>query len=298
MSERPQTHLMQQMEELGLATPESWELFHPRVRDRSDISAWRCESSGSIVLSSVAHMSSAHYENKPNFVFGKQESRREAVIYSQEDTERRFRALLPLILNKRWLDVGSGHGGILDLVKPYTQETVAIEPQKVARDALKDAGYEVSGNIQDLNGRCFDVITLYHVFEHISEPLKFLTDLRGLLAPGGRLIVEVPHAKDALLTLLDCPTFREFTLWSEHLILHTRVTLTRYLEVAGFQNIAVQGIQRYPLANHLYWLSKNKPGGHAQWNFLRSGELDGSYERLLAGLDATDTIYATAFRTV
>lgn len=55
----------------------------------------------------------------------------------------------------------------------------------------------------------------------------------------------------------------------------------------------IKHIQRYPLSNHLYWLSKGKPAGHVKWgNFLDSEELSKAYENQLASLQATDTIIA------
>ena len=55
----------------------------------------------------------------------------------------------------------------------------------------------------------------------------------------------------------------------------------------------VKHVQRYPLANHLYWLSKGKPGGHKQWNFINSESLNKQYEQQLAALGMTDTIIAS-----
>jgi len=52
-------------------------------------------------------------------------------------------------------------------------------------------------------------------------------------------------------------------------------------------------IQRYPLSNHLYWLSNNKPGGHQKWgNFIDSPELTKAYESQLSSMGVTDTVIA------
>jgi hypothetical protein len=96
------------------------------------------------------------------------------------------------------------------------------------------------------------------------------------------------------MTLYRSTPFLNFTLWSQHLILHTRTSLRRFLEGAGFGSIEIGGVQRYPLANHLYWLLKKKPGGHEKWAFLRSGLLDRVYGGALNGIDRTDTLIAVA----
>ena len=55
----------------------------------------------------------------------------------------------------------------------------------------------------------------------------------------------------------------------------------------------VKHIQRYSLANHLYWLAKGKPGGHEKYNFIDTVELNKQYESQLAALEITDTIIAS-----
>jgi hypothetical protein len=64
------------------------------------------------------------------------------------------------------------------------------------------------------------------------------------------------------------------------------------MQNAGFKNVYVQGFQRYPLANHLYWLVQEKPQGNIKWNFLRTDELDQAYANMLISLDRTDTLIA------
>jgi len=50
-------------------------------------------------------------------------------------------------------------------------------------------------------GKKFDVITLFHVLEHIKNPVKTLADLRTYLKADGTLIVEIPNADDFLLQI-------------------------------------------------------------------------------------------------
>jgi hypothetical protein len=88
--------------------------------------------------------------------------------------------------------------------------------------------------------------------------------------------------------------FKQFTFWSEHLILHTRKSLDVFLRTSGFIDISIDGLQRYPLANHLHWLVKGQPGGHKHWHHLESEELNRAYASLLARLDKTDTLLAVA----
>ena len=116
-----------------------------------------------------------------------------------------------------------------------------------------------------------------------------------MLKPGGRLLLEVPHARDFLLINLNSEKFKKHTLWSQHLILHTRLSLTSMLATAGFNDIMIKGIQRFPLSNHLNWLIAAAPGGHVgSLSFLSDSDLNCEYEKVLNQIDATDTLIASA----
>lgn len=119
-----------------------------------------------------------------------------------------------------------------------------------------------------------------------------LAGLARQLKPNGRMIVEVPSAEDALLSLYDCDAFQRFTYWSQHLYLFNASTLEMLARQAGLQVVAVQHYQRYPLSNHLHWLSQGKPGGHQRWAFLDTPELASAYASTLAALGKTDTLIA------
>jgi SAM-dependent methyltransferase len=141
-------------------------------------------------------------------------------------------------------------------------------------------------------GGGYDLITAFHVIEHLSDPRSMLACLAGSLKPNGRMIIEVPSAEDALLTLYDCDAFQRFTYWSQHLFLFNAPTLEMLARQAGLRVVAVQHYQRYPLSNHLHWLSQGKPGGHQRWAFLDTPELASAYASTLAALGKTDTLIA------
>lgn len=279
---------------LGICDPSSIREFYPRVRDRDDIRVMRCDKSGVIFLSRSDHVAISHYQEQRDFTYWSTHSREQAVLECLDDDLRRADQFEPLIRNKKWLDVGTGVGGLLDLLGAKAVEVCAVEPQPSVREELTRSGYTVYENIHDAEDEHFDVITLFHVFEHLPEPLDALRVIRSRMVGGGRLVIEVPHANDFLITFLNLEAFKAFTFWSEHLILHTRQSLEVFLRKAGFVNISVTGYQRYPLANHLYWLAKGKPGGHKEWSFLVNTELDSAYRNVLAQLDRTDTLVAVA----
>lgn len=280
--------------ELSICDEQSIVPYYPRVRDREDVSVLKCLNSGVLLLSGTDHIDITHYTTQDNFSYWGAHGRNSAVLAGHEDATRRFEQFKNIVTNKKWIDVGTGVGGIMDLLAPLSSSAVAVEPQEHARTFLSELGHDVYPTIDDVPQNNFEVATLFHVFEHLSDPIGTLETLRSKMIPGAKLIVEVPHARDFLISFLDLDAFKSFTFWSEHLILHTRTSLTAFLERAGFTNITIKGYQRYPLANHLHWLAKGKPGGHIIWDHLRTLSLDTSYGDLLANIDATDTLLAIA----
>lgn len=279
--------------DLGISTKDSIVHYFPRVRDRDDVAVLRCEKSGVIFLSRCDHMDIKHYHDG-NFSLWNAPDRKTALLAGREDERRRSQQFKQMIKNKKWMDVGTGVGGMLDLLSPIALKTVGVEPQHIARESLAALGYEVYPLVNDVEGNDFDVVTLFHVLEHFTDPISQLTSIRRKMAKGGRIVVEVPHAKDFLISFLENDAFKSFTFWSEHLILHTRESLEIFLKAAGFSTIVVRGFQRYPLANHLHWLAHGKPGGHTIWKQLRTKALDRAYAAMLAGIDRTDTLIAIA----
>lgn len=206
------------------------------------------------------------------------------------DNIRRAEDFGSYVRNKRWVDFGCGLGGMLDELGSQAQWAAGLEPNQQRAEMVRSKGHNVIGDIEEVPEQSLDIITMFHVLEHISEPTDVLTALKSKLKPGGRLLVEVPHARDALFTLYDSDEFKKFTFWSEHLVLHTRQSLRLLLGQAGFNDLEITGYQRYPLANHLYWLSQGKPAGHEFWSFLDRPNLHHEYSGILAAIDRTDTL--------
>ena len=158
------------------------------------------------------------------------------------------------------------------------------------RDQLLNAGHNIFNSIEETENDFFDFVTLFHVFEHLINPIDCLIQIRNKMKKNAEILIEVPHAKDFLIEFLDLESFKKFTFWSEHLILHVKETLQIFLEKAGFKVLDVYGCQRYTLSNHLYWLSHNKPGGHIEWSKLNTLKLAQAYEEMLSLNDMNDTL--------
>ena len=139
----------------------------------------------------------------------------------------------------------------------------------------------------------YDVITMFHILEHLSDPKSVLSKLNKMLTENGQIIIEVPNANDALLALYNNKPFSNFTYWSCRLFLYTVKTLQMLFDQVNLKVSYIKQIQRYPLSNHLYWLANDRPGGHQKWYFFDSPELHAVYEKQLTAIGKCDTIIAS-----
>ena len=73
-----------------------------------------------------------------------------------------------------------------------------------------------------------------------AKPLETLAELSSKVKSGGLILIEVPHANDFLLSTVASEEFKQFTLWSQHLILHTRRSLKKILEFVGLVDIQIK----------------------------------------------------------
>jgi|TARA_B100001093_G_scaffold518727_1_gene604654 2-polyprenyl-3-methyl-5-hydroxy-6-metoxy-1,4-benzoquinol methylase len=280
---------------LKLSSKKSIHKFFEKVRDRNDIFVLKCKNTGVLFLSRTNHIGITNYEKKKKFRYFGNNSRKQALKETSEDTLRRKKFFKNNIKKKKWLDIGTGSGGILDALKNISSKCHSVEPNKIMRGKLKQAGYKVFKSSKEANKNYYDVITMFHVFEHLTDPIKELKDVKKLLKKNGVLIIEVPHANDFLIKSLNLKEFKNFTFWSEHLILHVKKSLNCFIKSAGFKIMKNVNVQRYSFINHLYWILKKKPKGHIEWKLFRFKFLEIIYEKFLSLINRTDTlvVYAT-----
>ena len=273
------------------------EEFYPSVRDQNDldvdIKVMRCSKSGIIFLSRTDHINFNTYEDKNDPEHFKVRGEN-LPTGDEKDDDRRADEYRDKIIGKDWLDFGAGFGWLLARLGPIASSATAIEAGALQRQKIAENGFEAFASVEELGDRTYDVISLFHVFEHITDPINLLIALKSRLREGGTLIIEVPHAHDALIDRFNCEAFKDFTFWSEHLILHTQESLSVFIKEAGFEDVVVNGYQRYPLSNHLYWLAREKPGGHYKWKDMESEALRIAYGDALKAVNQTDTIVAIA----
>jgi SAM-dependent methyltransferase len=99
----------------------------------------------------------------------------------------------------RLLDVGCGKGRFLSTAERAGWDVVGVEFSSAMADHARSLGLHVEQGdflTMDLDGS-FDVVTMWHVLEHLPDPRRAVARARELLEPGGRLVVSVPNIESA-----------------------------------------------------------------------------------------------------
>lgn len=163
--------------------------------------------------------------------------------------ERRIQHLEKFKTTGRLLDVGCGEGLFLEIAKRRGWQTTGTEISGFAAEhAAKEAECEVfQGELPDARfaDGAFDLVTLWHVLEHVRDPLAYLTEARRILAEDGVLVVAVPNLNNVLMKAayrffkgkplrLYEPDEKEL-----HLFHFSDRTLTRSLNGAGFRVVRI-----------------------------------------------------------
>lgn len=94
------------------------------------------------------------------------------------------------------LEVGAGTGAFAHAMKEKGWNVTALEPDAASRQRAMDTyGIELLPieKLYDLPAGKFDVITLWHVLEHVHDLKQYIQAFEQLLKPNGRLIIAVPN---------------------------------------------------------------------------------------------------------
>ena len=265
------------------------------LRDDKTIKVLRCKRCSLVFLSSFEHINKDFYKD------GKMHSgnfdHKRWLEASYDDDRRRFLMLKKIIKGKKLLDFGCGAGGFLMMAKDYASKVAGVEKQDALRALFNEKNLDIFDNLDEIHDK-FDVITMFHVLEHLPDPKSVIKELLNKLKDDGKLIIEVPNEDDALLSLYACKKFADFTHWSCHLYSFNRKTLKKLLDDTGVKVNYIKPVQRYGFANHLYWLLRGEKGGHNVWKKLDNPVLNFFYKNFLKLISKTDTLVISISKRV
>lgn len=144
--------------------------------------------------------------------------------------------------NGRVLDMGCGVGDILFLLKKLGFKAHGLEIDKNAVSIAREKGLDVKlGTFEVTEGyddNYFDTIRLYHVIEHLNDPVGCLRIARRKLKIGGELIIATPNAR-----CLSRFIFGRY--WSSldsprHLFIFSPKSLSLLISREGFQVASIE----------------------------------------------------------
>ncbi|SFB09063.1 Methyltransferase domain-containing protein [Flavobacterium swingsii] len=93
------------------------------------------------------------------------------------------------------LDIGAGTGDFLATAKKAGWQITGIEPNEKAKTISISKGVSFAENLESIESHSFDVITMWHVLEHVPDLENQIKILKRLVKPNGTIIIAVPNYK-------------------------------------------------------------------------------------------------------
>jgi SAM-dependent methyltransferase len=143
----------------------------------------------------------------------------------------------------RLLDVGCAYGHFLETMRNAGWQVEGIEICAPAVAACHRKSLQVAASTlaeADLPRLRFDVVTMFYVFEHLSDPLGGLRKIHAALKPGGLCLVRVPDTTPLVKRLVRMGRRTELYDLPYHLFDYSPPVLTRILQETGFTNIQIE----------------------------------------------------------
>lgn len=166
----------------------------------------------------------------------------------------------------KWIDVGAGDGGYLDSVK--ANKKVGVEVSKSGREIMEKKGIKTLSDKKYLNlkGANADVISFWHVLEHIKDPVKYLTVAKKNLKKNGEVVIGLPNIDSFEMEITKDKWFHVQPGYHEYLF--SEKTVLTLLENTGFK---VLSTDYWSIEHHLTGILQslvNYSGGSL--NFLHN----------------------------
>lgn len=175
------------------------------------------------------------------------------------------------------LDFGAGTGDFLQVAENKGWKVYGVEPNEQARKLAKKKGLDLLSSLEESKASQFDVITLWHVLEHVPNLKETLNQLQTLLKPEGILVIAVPNYKS-----WDAKKYKEF--WAAYDVPRHLWHFDREVMKQLFP-ISLQQIKTKPMwfdAFYVCLLSEKYRAGKTNW-------LKGGFNGLRSNLSACFT---------
>jgi len=148
------------------------------------------------------------------------------------------------------LDIGCGTGDFLHVAQQDNWSVTGIEPdesaRQIANSKTNNAVFNIS-HLEDLGENSFDVITLWHVLEHLPKLETHIQLFKHLLKPNGTLIIAVPNFKS-----YDAQLYKNY--WAaydvpRHLWHFSKLSIQKL-----FKNVELELVKTLPMKFDAYYV--------------------------------------------
>jgi ubiquinone/menaquinone biosynthesis C-methylase UbiE len=155
----------------------------------------------------------------------------------------------------RALDLGCGTGDFTGLLAEAGAHPLGVDVTEAALVRARSRHPELDLRVVPMDGPMpledgsFDIVWSSEVIEHVADTARWLSEVRRVLAPGGRLLLTTPSHGRLRLALGGVERFSEPL--GDHLHLYTRASLRSLLQEFGFDDISVRAAGGPPLLRRL-----------------------------------------------
>ena len=176
----------------------------------------------------------SHQENKKGFVPRLYEA------IKKINLKHKFRLASRDLPVGKLLDIGCGVGDFLHVAENKGWQCTGIEPSEEAREIARQrikGDLLYSEDLEQLPDQSFDLITMWHVLEHVDDLKWQVAQLQRLIKPNGRIVIAVPNYRsydgrfyNAYWAAYDVP---------RHLNHFNRTILTKMFKTSGLSLVCM-----------------------------------------------------------
>jgi ubiquinone/menaquinone biosynthesis C-methylase UbiE len=155
----------------------------------------------------------------------------------------------------RALDLGSGTGDFTAVLSEAGAQAVGVDVAQAALERARSRHPELDFELMPIRGPLpfadneFDLVWASEVIEHVADTARWLSEVRRVIRPQGRLLVTTPSHARLRLLLGGVERFSEPL--GDHLHLYTRASLGGLLEGFGFGEVSVRAAGGPPMLRRL-----------------------------------------------
>lgn len=223
----------------------------------------------------------SHQENKKGFIPKVYEA------VKKTNLKHKYKLATSGLTVGKVLDIGCGVGDFLHTAEMHGWECTGVEPSEDARVIAQKRmhGRIISSeDLENIPEGYFDLITMWHVLEHVDDLKWQVEQLRRLIKPKGRIVIALPNYKS-----YDGQYYKE--LWAaydvpRHLNHFSKTTLTKIFKASGLELVKMDKLrwdayyisymsEQYklhslPLVRGAYrgWISNCKARRSGEWSSL------------------------------